>query len=416
MSNSCRQSDGRCAVCGGDWSVCGCQGALNRCAAAPASPATDASEVPAGCESPLVKRTVDLHEKASMPWSQAEELALSEFGFDDEDLHELIGEFEQCLEYLTDREQIESFARHVLVFGPDYIAKVPPSEIFAAPEVPAARQEQCAGCEGSPAAGNTPCGVCGAARQEGGETEGRALPWDDCKVAFGCDDDGALWRADKHGKLKLPHGWKLDGTDGSGARSVVIFRVEGGLWPEDGDRVKSALRRCGAVSHRTVHLAAAQAAPVAAEVTQTVALPNPGSPEASAMMDSVLAEYQWPINPKNAARAGWVAATRWLATPTASTSTAAPAGEPVDAHRCRNDVSVCKRKACEVECQYAHLAAPAGEVAVEPLSLKDVKIVHEKHQNVLLSRAHVVESYVAFATAIQRAAAAQWGLRLKESE
>lgn len=26
----CRMLDGRCGVCGGDWSVCGCQGALNR--------------------------------------------------------------------------------------------------------------------------------------------------------------------------------------------------------------------------------------------------------------------------------------------------------------------------------------------------------------------------------------------------
>lgn len=41
-------------------------------------------------------------------------------------------------------------------------------------------------------------------------------------------------------------------------------------------------------------------------------LPHPGSPEASAMLDSMLAEYQWPANTKNAARAGWEAANRWL--------------------------------------------------------------------------------------------------------
>lgn len=40
---------------------------------------------------------------------------------------------------------------------------------------------------------------------------------------------------------------------------------------------------------------------------------RPGSPEASAMIDSVLAEYNWPSNPKNAARAGFVAAQRMLA-------------------------------------------------------------------------------------------------------
>lgn len=40
--------------------------------------------------------------------------------------------------------------------------------------------------------------------------------------------------------------------------------------------------------------------------------PNPGSPEASAMIDAVLAEYDWPSNAKNAARAGYVAATRLM--------------------------------------------------------------------------------------------------------
>lgn len=98
-----------------------------------------------------------------------------------------------------------------------------------------------------------------AAHLVGGEAAQRMLPWDDCKVAFGCDDEDALWLADKHGKLKLPHGWKLDGTDGAGARSVVIFRVEGGVWPEDGDRVKSALRRIGAIAPKSP-LAATQAA------------------------------------------------------------------------------------------------------------------------------------------------------------
>lgn len=60
----------------------------------------------------------------------------------------------------------------------------------------------------------------------------------------------------------------------------------------------------------------------AAEIAKAVlgaapALPNPGSPEASAMIDSVLAEYNWPSNTKNAARAGYVAAARLLAAPAA---------------------------------------------------------------------------------------------------
>lgn len=45
------------------------------------------------------------------------------------------------------------------------------------------------------------------------------------------------------------------------------------------------------------------------------ALPHPGSPEASAMLDSLLSEYGWPANPKNAARAGYEAARRLMAAP-----------------------------------------------------------------------------------------------------
>jgi hypothetical protein len=54
----------------------------------------------------------------------------------------------------------------------------------------------------------------------------------------------------------------------------------------------------------------------------TRALPHPGSPEASAMLDSLLAEYNYPANPKNAARAGWEAANRWLAPGPADTDRA----------------------------------------------------------------------------------------------
>lgn len=51
------------------------------------------------------------------------------------------------------------------------------------------------------------------------------------------------------------------------------------------------------------------------------ALPMPGSPEASAMIDSMLAERGWPASTKNAARAGYEAARRMLA----ATPPAAPA-------------------------------------------------------------------------------------------
>lgn len=51
----------------------------------------------------------------------------------------------------------------------------------------------------------------------------------------------------------------------------------------------------------------------AAQEARAEPLPMPGSPEASAMMDSLLSEYGWPANPKNAARAGYEAARRLLA-------------------------------------------------------------------------------------------------------
>ena len=62
-------------------------------------------------------------------------------------------------------------------------------------------------------------------------------------------------------------------------------------------------------SYALTAIAAAQVLPSA----EPVALSHPGSPEASAMMDSVLAEYEWPANPKNAARAGYEAARRLTA-------------------------------------------------------------------------------------------------------
>ncbi|ASS33942.1 hypothetical protein FDI24_gp165 [Acidovorax phage ACP17] len=47
-------------------------------------------------------------------------------------------------------------------------------------------------------------------------------------------------------------------------------------------------------------------------------LPKPGSSDASDAIDSVLGEYNWPANPKNAARAGFEAARRMLSSQEAS--------------------------------------------------------------------------------------------------
>lgn len=71
------------------------------------------------------------------------------------------------------------------------------------------------------------------------------LPWSDCKVAYGIEDDGPLWRwHDRHNyKPPLPTGWSICETDASGARLVVVFRVEGELRQEDGEKVAAILRK-----------------------------------------------------------------------------------------------------------------------------------------------------------------------------
>ena len=73
----------------------------------------------------------------------------------------------------------------------------------------------------------------------------------------------------------------------------------------------------------------AQLAALAAdEAREPAMLKRPSSPEASAMIDSVLAEYDWPANPKNAARCGYEAARRMLAHPPAPAAQAEqPASE-----------------------------------------------------------------------------------------
>lgn len=66
-------------------------------------------------------------------------------------------------------------------------------------------------------------------------------PWDDCKVAFGYDgqtDIDDVWDAIKE---SLPDGWEMNETDGSGARYVFIFRVNGTPNETDGQFVRELL-------------------------------------------------------------------------------------------------------------------------------------------------------------------------------
>lgn len=67
----------------------------------------------------------------------------------------------------------------------------------------------------------------------------KELPWSDCKVAFGCEEPDAL---NEEFEKELPPGWSLDEFDSAGARSVVVFCVEGMLRVRDGKRVEGLIR------------------------------------------------------------------------------------------------------------------------------------------------------------------------------
>jgi len=73
-----------------------------------------------------------------------------------------------------------------------------------------------------------------------------APSWDDCKVAYGIDDEDALWGAWKIGTLELPAGWTLNETDGTGARMVAVFRVNGIPTEADSRSALAALAAAGA--------------------------------------------------------------------------------------------------------------------------------------------------------------------------
>lgn len=91
-------------------------------------------DTPAAPNHALQARAIALHEKAFMPWADAEALALSEAGVDDAMLDELIGEAKDSnLLSLLDDEDVRAFVRTMLVHQPAALA--PPTS--AAPQVPA---------------------------------------------------------------------------------------------------------------------------------------------------------------------------------------------------------------------------------------------------------------------------------------
>jgi hypothetical protein len=80
-------------------------------------------------------------------------------------------------------------------------------------------------------------------------------PWDDLKVSFGFDDSDdrssalldEIWNDGLDGESIWPDGWSINETDASGARMVVVFRVEGPIREEDGRIVGSLLRDISAL-------------------------------------------------------------------------------------------------------------------------------------------------------------------------
>jgi hypothetical protein len=69
------------------------------------------------------------------------------------------------------------------------------------------------------------------------------FPWGDCKVAFDSesDDHDKIFNFFGYENKYLPKGWELNEIDGTGARTVIIFRVNELLTIEDGNKVLALL-------------------------------------------------------------------------------------------------------------------------------------------------------------------------------
>ena len=76
------------------------------------------------------------------------------------------------------------------------------------------------------------------------QTKNQQLPWGGCRVSLGIEHETRVWRLSDE-RSRLPHGCNLEATDGSGARSVAIFRISTVPTATDGKKVLSALRELG---------------------------------------------------------------------------------------------------------------------------------------------------------------------------
>lgn len=80
----------------------------------------------------LLKRAVDLHEKAGMPWAEAEELALSEAGIEDNHIDEISGNTDNSIIcFLLSKEEVREFTRTILIYGQPLLSAAPkPSNVL----------------------------------------------------------------------------------------------------------------------------------------------------------------------------------------------------------------------------------------------------------------------------------------------
>lgn len=83
----------------------------------------------------LLKRAVDLHEKAGMPWAEAEELALSEAGIEDSHIDELTWNTEHAtIVTLLSEEEVREFTRTILIYGQPLLSASPAAPEAAKPD------------------------------------------------------------------------------------------------------------------------------------------------------------------------------------------------------------------------------------------------------------------------------------------
>lgn len=87
-----------------------------------------------------------------------------------------------------------------------------------------------------------PASLLQAAALGAAQVQRDEVPWDDLKVGFAVLDEHALWAASDSKQLSLPAGWALSATNGAGARTVAIFRVDHAPTLVEGRAVRAAIQ------------------------------------------------------------------------------------------------------------------------------------------------------------------------------